>query len=403
MTDLAVHEQDRRGEALAAIGAPIAAQLLPGWGVEWIPCTQDQIDQLVPGALAVCDPTPTRELAKVYVVTPWPQGESLGETLWHELTHALLSPLTALVEQSSGAVMTEERIVERLGVLLNRLPMSARRAVVGGVTKWAPRLRARISARAPLARGGQMDPKLVQEALDALIEEGGGDSKCAQILKGLIASAASGGQAPHAEPDGDEGAMAAPLPAEGREGAAPPPMDGAKPGDGSEGYDGRRARKEMNVTPDQKRARQAQEDDAITAFRRERATDELVAHVRGRLPGHSGLPAIERRILAAPDFLSAKAIADMAIEFGGYPSAQRARSGVEHSASPTDGASPPPFSAADLVKEGIPQALAEEIVQQHRANPKLAASSLHHARARISAGTNPFLPKTGANGAHKEN
>lgn len=392
---------------LATIGRPIAAQIIPGWAVEWIPCSQEQIDGLVPGALAVCDPTPTREIAKVYVVSPWPAGESLSETLWHELTHALLSPLTALVEQSEGAVMTEERIVERLGVLLNRLPLAARRAVVGGVQKWAPRLRARISARAPLARsGGTMDPEKIK-ALIAAIKEQDGEAAL-QIAEAMLVEAASGQPQPPAEPDGDEGA-AAPLPAEGREGAAaPPPMEGAdKPGDGSEGYDGRRARKESKVEDAETlRARKAalnlkDELEAIAKDARASAKDNIITNLRARLPGHAGLPAIERRVLAAPDYATAKTIADIAVEMGGNASAHRARSGVEHNASPTDGSVAPPFSAADLEKEGIPAVLAAEIVDQHKRDPRLAASSLHHARARLSASANAYLPKTGANGAQK--
>lgn len=47
----------------------------------------------------------------------------------------------------------------------------------------------------------QMDPKLVQEALDALVAED--DAKCAEILKSMLASAAGGG-APPADPPTEE-------------------------------------------------------------------------------------------------------------------------------------------------------------------------------------------------------
>ena len=72
----------------------IASQLLPGWRVEVVERSREQIDKLIPGSLAVCDPLPERSMATVYVLQPWPARESLAETLWHELTHAALSPIT---------------------------------------------------------------------------------------------------------------------------------------------------------------------------------------------------------------------------------------------------------------------------------------------------------------------
>jgi phage I-like protein len=65
-----------------------------------------------------------------------------------------------------------------------------------------------------------MDPKLVQQALDALIE--GDTEKCAELLKGAIAAAASTpeAEAPAAEPAPE--ASAAPAP-EAEEAAAAPP------------------------------------------------------------------------------------------------------------------------------------------------------------------------------------
>lgn len=72
---------------------------------------------------------------------------------------------------------------------------------------------------------GCMDPKLVKEALDALIA--GDTEKCAELLKGAIASAASGESAEPADapPAPDAAASAAP-PAEGD--AAPKPDDEEK-------------------------------------------------------------------------------------------------------------------------------------------------------------------------------
>lgn len=379
---------------LAALGAPIAAQLLPGWAVSWHPTAEAEMPMA--GALAVCDPTPTRSIAKVYVVTPWPAGESLAETLWHELTHAALSPLTALLPPSDGAVMVEEQIVERLGILLSKVPQAARRALTRAVADYAPQLRARISALAPRARGGQMDPKLIMAALDALIA--GDAEKCAEILKGLVAAAAGAGGAPApegapaAEPDGDESAkMAAPPPAEGDEKkpAEAPPAEGAR-------VVARKGTETMS--DDAKRARKAADDlEAMAKDARANAVPALITRLRARL-GSALSPAAEKRILAASSYAEAKALADFAEEMSGGP--QRARSGVEHGVTPdtAGGAKVAPWTAATLQAEGIPAPLAAEIVAQHAKSPALAENSLQHARARLGAASNPWAAKA-TNGA----
>jgi len=404
---------------LQAAGGPIAAGLLPGWTVTWVLCTQEQIDAVLPPGpnLAVCrvleDTTPTRELATVYVLADWPESESLSETLHHEIGHAWASPLVKLIPDSAAAVLVEEQLVERLGKYLASLPAAARaaarRAIARTIETALPvAARARISARAGTrARGATMDPKLVQEALDALIEEGGGDSKCAQILKGLIASAASNGAPPPAtEPDGDE----APVAAKTAEG--PPPTGGAPAAGGPPPMDdsARKARKGAEQVETKDRAREREEDDAITAFRRGVAKDDLISHVRARLAGHDGLPAIERRILAAPTFQEAKIAADIALEMGG--GVQRARAvgpdgkPVERRDAPAGGGASGacPFTAAQLEQEGLPPALAAEAVGQWSipgVGPKMAQDTVDRARARLHGHASPFMPREKANGAAK--
>ncbi len=306
---------------LPALLAPIAAALLPGWQVT---CAWQTVDTMpMPGALATCTPVPTRQVAHVDVLDPWPDGESLAATLWHELTHALLSPLTALIPASDGAVMLEEHAVERLGTLLASLTPMARAAVLRGVDTFggAP-LRARISALAPRARdGGTMDPKIAQEALDAL--EAGDSAKALALLKQLLAAAlgSSGAAAPAdgaTEPDGDEAAKLA--------GKAPPPPAGPPAAAKMPGPDDAAARKARAMLDDIARMHAAAVGGA-------KAT--LITSARARL---ALTPATEKRILAASTFADAEAILAIVEEAGG--GSLRARSGVEHKGAPdaSDGA-----------------------------------------------------------------
>lgn len=222
---------DLTPETLEAVGGPIAAGLLPAWRVTWLALPQAELDAWgaeqdppLPGPnLAIVQSMPTRRMATARVATPWPDGEDLGETLHHEIGHAWLSPMTQQLVDSPSTMMLEEQLVETLGVYLasltGRARAAARRALSSVVDAYAPAtLRARISAAAiTRARsGGTMDPKMIMEALEALI--GGDAEKCQEILKGLIASAAGGGALPPAgEPDGDE-----PMAEMEKPGASPP-------------------------------------------------------------------------------------------------------------------------------------------------------------------------------------
>lgn len=402
------------------MGDPIAAQLVPGWTIEWIPVSRDQIDQLIPGALAVCrsdkDAMPTREIATVYVVTPWPERESLEETLWHELTHALMSDLVQLIpdRDTAAGVLVEEKIVERLGKILARVPMAARRAIgrsIQGLTI-SPALRARLAAAVPpkmealrtRARGGQMDAETLAHALECIEK---GDAEAAkEILKKLIVEAAAGGA-----PAGPAGA------AHGKEDAAPPPPPSAPEKESPSPHarpemmttdEARKAaRKEHATMADREtlRARQEAKDAAdeiklIAADQRVGAKEGLIAGLRARL-GPAFTPAIERRIHAAPTYQEAKDLAAFAEELGG--GLQRARAmgpdGKPLVIESTPPDAPVALKIEDLVKEGIPAALAQEISETSKSNPKLAAHSLSRARARLSTTANPWLPPA----ATKEN
>jgi hypothetical protein len=208
---------------LASALNPIAAALLPGWVVTCEELPAEEMDRLIPGSLAICEPLPTRSLAHVRVLSPWPDNESIIETLWHELTHAAISPITSQIDATPGAVMIEEQIVERLGNLLAKIPLAARLAVARAIQTFAPaQMRARLSTASAGRRartGEAMDPETIQKMIDAL-KAGDGESALKMCEEALV-KAASGGAAPAPEPDGDElpGSAELPKPGEGE-----PPM-----------------------------------------------------------------------------------------------------------------------------------------------------------------------------------
>lgn len=112
-------------QSVTACVRKLAAKMLPGWRVTCELAASVEANQ---GALAMVFSTPQRQLAHV-VVAPHPPGESLEESVAHELTHAVLSPLTALIEWSPAAVMVEEQIVEHLGVMIAGASAGMMRAI----------------------------------------------------------------------------------------------------------------------------------------------------------------------------------------------------------------------------------------------------------------------------------
>lgn len=212
---------------LAAALQPIATQLLPGWQVTCEAVSEEQMEAISPGALAVCVPVPTRSIAHIRVLTPWPPGESLEETLWHELTHAMISPITSQLGDAPGTVMVEEQIVERLSVLLARIPLAARLAVARAINTFAPaQMRARLSTASAGQRareGAGMDGKQVLAAI-----AGQDEAAALKILNDWAAEQlASAGHPGAPEPYGDElpGEPSAELP---KPGEGEPPMNDPK-------------------------------------------------------------------------------------------------------------------------------------------------------------------------------
>lgn len=338
---------------LATIGQPIADALVPGWRVEWLWCTQAELDAVIPGAMAICSTTPTRSMALVRVLSPWPADESLGETLWHELSHAALSPLTSLIPASDGATMVEEQIVERFGVLLSKLTPGLARVVAKAIRTFAaPRVAARISALAkPRARiGGTMNPELLKKLMEIMAS---GDANAALAVLPEIVTAAAGGGAPM--PAGPESAP---------EGA---PM-GAAPAAGA-------------VDP-------AKKDDAPMARQHARAksaADSLVkTSIRARIhevrvvEGLSLSPATEQRILLADSIDAAETIISTVretIEANGGAQA-RARSGAKPKAGGgAGGVDFTGFSPRDLAA-----------MKTLASNPKAAEQYAGRVRARLAKG-----------------
>lgn len=356
---------------LRSIVAKYARLLVPGWKVT---CSTLPAEKMpIRGALAVCDPTPTRSLARVYVVSPWPAGENLAETIAHELTHACLSPLTAMLGNHPGAIMLEEQAVENIGKALAMVGATEARAMARAVQKYAPQLRARlkISSLATRARDGgkNMDASMVKAALDA-IESGDGE-KCKELLKGLLAAEVVEGEDLEASVLGDESmAQIEAPPGE----AAPSAPDG---------LDGRMVAR--------LRAHAAEIEAVATAARKTGKTN-LILDLRARLADHAGLPAIEKKILAAKTYGDAKAIADIAIDMGGPVDAQRARSGAHVTAAPASasGGSDAPETIESLLAEGLPPALARDYLATHRIDAGSAKALLSGARARLGKTPNPW-------------
>ncbi|MEI8256525.1 MAG: hypothetical protein WCJ30_12705 [Deltaproteobacteria bacterium] len=274
----------------------------------------------IPGALALCYPTPTRSLARLVIADPWPDSEDMAETIAHELVHAALSPLTALIESSDAAIMIEEQAVENIGKALASVSPGLARSMASAVEKYAPRLRARIGALAPRARseGKNMDPKLISEALDALIA--GDAAKCAELLKGIIAAAAG---AEATEPPGSESPMPdADAPAKLPEAVPAPaaPMPGAKA--------------------------RVSEFDAETVRARLAATSLTASAIRARLHEVRTVdcvtlsPATEKRIMAAHTIEAAESILETVREtLAANPGAMRARTGTRPPGAPVDNVS----------------------------------------------------------------
>ena len=176
------------------------------------------------------------------------------------------------------------------------------------------------------------------------------------------------------EPDGDEAPMAAKMPEGdgGAAGAGAPPME---------------ARMVARMK------RNADESAEILKDQRKAAKSVLIDGLRARLGEHAGLPAIEKKILAAPDYMKAREIAEIAEAMAPAGETKRARSGVSAASAPASASGQgiePPHTLDELVKEGIHPQLAGEIISGFKTDPAMAIAELSGARARLATKASPW-------------
>lgn len=368
-------------ERIAALCSHYARMLrLAGWRFlcTVVPGLQHQGDD----AWAVVDPDPRTRTARVQVrdidETPIPgfDGDPLLEirvTVAHELLHCVVAEAIA---EAGGAlsVPAEERIVETAAQAMVRSEGLDARVMARAVCALPSALRARVAASAgQRARGGTMlNMETLKGALDAL--KAGDGAKALEILEGIFLAYATG-EGPDAAPSERAEAGYAAKPTDPGMEQTEPPMQArsaARKGEAIVDQETARARKEAQAYRD--------ETKAIADDERALAKDRIVDRLRARLVGHTGLPAIEKRVLAAPDYQTAKTIADIALEMGSAATEQRARSGVEHGSAAPDLAGQPAVSAADLAKEGFDQTWISSYQSLHRRDPAAAAAELEGGR-----------------------
>lgn len=341
---------------LATIGAMVgrlAAKMLPGWTITCELASSVEANQ---GALAMVYSTPERQLAHV-VVAPHPPGESLEESIAHELTHSLLSPLTKLIEWSPAAVMIEEQIVERLGKIIAGAPAGLARAISKALqnprTKSAE-LRKRISALATRQRNEgkkRMDYAMFIAALEAALEAEDPKSAIQSLLEKVKGM------------QGDAGPASAPM----REDK---PEDGKMP-----------AMREEDMSPQYrtmfrsaKRSAAMMLGDTIRLrLHTARTVDGIVldADIEKDLSACSSIEQFER------EFALVKRLAGKGNE------QQRARSGVVQVDNKGDKA-PVGFAVDDLMKEGLPRHVAQMIHNEATTNLEGAKKMRTSARARLT-------------------
>jgi hypothetical protein len=288
----------------AEIG-PLAREMVPGWRVT---CEWGE-----PGeALAVCYPDELRQMCRI-VVSPHPDGEDIGESIAHELAHAALRPLVALVDQSPASIQIEETIVERLGCLIARLWRTAparARAIISALRSdvsliASARSRTKILALASRrARGDSMDPiDLILAAVEAATAAADPKEALAALLA-KVREIKEGRASEPADGERDEAASERSEALAARDPLAAPQQQGP-----------------MRARDEHARARRAADEaEAITASLRQDAKHALITSLRARLGGdHKGLPATEKDIIAAPTYPAAKQIHDLAIRFAPAP------------------------------------------------------------------------------------
>ncbi len=204
---------------LAALAAHYQQQLrLLDWRID-ISYAPDLTDASGNEVWGLCYPLADAKVAKIAIRDPQtpPRGASAEEavrqvtdTVIHELVHLHFS---AFDNRSPAEIVAEEQAVWALteALVTARNTPAERvisRAMVANITRRHGTVRAATA-------GVGMDPELVAEALDALTA--GDTEKCAELLKGLVVNAASGGAPPPAPEE--------PAPEMGAEAATPAPED----------------------------------------------------------------------------------------------------------------------------------------------------------------------------------
>jgi hypothetical protein len=182
----------------------LANELIPGWDVT---CEYDPDLERKIGALAFVQAIPKRQLARI-VVGPHPPNESPRESIAHELTHALISPLVELIQWNDAATIIEEQIVERLGKIIARAPtgiVRAMRKAIANPRANSPVIRKRISALA-FGRRNETRKRMGSQEMAALAMEGGQIAameglppEAAEWIKKAVAFMAGGAAEPEPE------------------------------------------------------------------------------------------------------------------------------------------------------------------------------------------------------------
>jgi ribosomal protein L12E/L44/L45/RPP1/RPP2 len=357
-------------QAVDKIVRSLAAELLPGWAVTWAPCEPKDIG----GNLAFVKAIPARQIARI-LIAPHPPGENVAESVAHELTHGVISPLVDLIEESPASIMLEEQIVERIGKFIAK-HVRFRASVIGALAN--PRhssqvARKRITALATrqriAGRKQNVDPKMIEEII-AAIKEGNGEAAI-ELLTKLLASAAGGGAAPESQTElsGQNRNQDEPEPGAGQY-REEPQQDGMMRGKGRKGA----------LDIELARARKAADSAAKITIRarvKELRADgvEIDTKAAGELEALADIDAAEERIgwmLRGRD--TAKG---------------RARSGAITDNAQGDGA--PAYKLEELVAEGINPSLAKGIIEQSKSDRAGAEAILKGARMRVSAQKNGGL------------
>lgn len=216
-------------------------------------------------------------------------------TLAHEMGHIGVAEY-----ESKGTVDAEERLVERWAralVAAQDEPVMVRAWARARVSSTVRARVANVAARMR-ADGGKMDPlDIVLAAAEAAMKAADPAAAIGDLIsqiRSLMAGKAAGPPTTEMEPAMRDPAVAGP----------PDPME-------------RKAREAAMEDEKKIRSRMreaAEEIDAIAKAARTTAKADLVTRARSALADHSGLAAVEKRIIAAPTYQEAAAVLELAME-----------------------------------------------------------------------------------------